>query len=132
MLFDNPIFNNWYTDSMTIYRNIDVKASNVDKKQRAMISENIPCRVYSSQKNGPSMTNTASSLRESDKAACDLQVEIKPGDELFIIRGGMLGMQREPERYFAGKVQPYYDPVGGVLSGLEHQEIALLQDNIIK
>lgn len=131
MLFDNPIFEGWYTDSMMIYRNEDVTVGSINKKQRVLVKENIPCRVYSSKRNGPQMGKNAATAGGTEKVSCDLNVDIKPGDELFIIRGGALGMKNEPERYFSGKPQPYYDPVGGVLSGLEHQEVALLMDEII-
>ena len=131
MLFDNPLFENWYTDSMTIYRNVDVTHGNVDKKERKLMAERIPCRIYSKQKGGLKMRQTAASSESVDKLACDLNVEIRAGDELHVIRGGMLGMHGEPERYLADRPHPYYDPVGGVLSGLEHQEVVLVADEIV-
>lgn len=131
MLFDNPLFENWYTDSMTIYRNVDVVHGNVDKKERKPIAERIPCRIYNKQKGGPKMRRMAAASESVDKLACDLTVDIRAGDELHVIRGGMLGMHGETERYFADRPHPYYDPVGGVLSGLEHQEVLLLADEII-
>ncbi len=41
MLFDNPIFENWYTDSMSISRNVSYKVGNVDKKRREEIYKDI-------------------------------------------------------------------------------------------
>ena len=131
MLFDNPVFEGWYTDSMDVYRNVDVSSGNLDGKKRRLVQEKIPCRIYSVKKNGPRMRQTAAMTDSVDKLACDLSVEIKAGDELHVVRGGMLGVQGDPERYFADRPHPYYDPVGGVLSGLEHQEVALLTDEII-
>ncbi|MCI9542383.1 MAG: hypothetical protein HFG39_15370 [Lachnospiraceae bacterium] len=128
---ENPIFGSWYTDSMAIYRNEERTIHHVDKKERILVEENIPCRIYSTQKNVSNRGDTAFLLQETDKVACDLSVKIKTGDEIFIVRGGMLGKKKEAERYLAGKIQEFYDPVGGVLSGLEHQEIALLQDDFI-
>lgn len=116
---------------MTIYRNEEKIHHHVNKKERILVEENIPCRIYSTQKNVSNRGDTTFLLQETDKVACDLSVTIKTGDEIFVVRGGMLGMKKEPERYLAGKIQEFYDPVGGVLSGLEHQEIALLQDDFI-
>lgn len=77
------------------------------------------------------MRQTAAASESVDKLACDLNVDIRAGDELHVIRGGMLGMHGEPERYLADRPHPYYDPVGGVLSGLEHQEVVLVADEIV-
>lgn len=77
------------------------------------------------------MSSGAAERRSIDKLACNLDVDVKAGDELLVIRGGMLGVNKDPERYFADKPNPYYDPVAGVLSGLEHQEIVLLVDETI-
>lgn len=131
MLFDNPVFSDWYTDSMDVYRNVEATCGNMDGMERKMVMENIPCRIYSVKKNGPRMRQTAAMTDSVDKLACDLAVELKAGDELHVVRGGMLGICGEPERYFADKPHPYYDPVGGVLSGLEHQEVALSTEEII-
>lgn len=132
MLFDNPIFASWYTDTVSIYRVEDAKIGNVTKKQRILKAENVPCRIYSAKKDGPTMRDTAARSVSIDKMSCDLSVDIKPGDELQVIRGGGLGYQTSAERYFAGLPQKYYDPVGGALSGLQHQEVGLLMENIIK
>lgn len=131
MLFDNPVFSGWYTDSMDVYRNVNVAHGNMDGMERELVRENVPCRIYSVKKNGPRMRQTAAMTDSVDKLACDLGVDLKAGDELYVVRGGMLGIHGEPERYFADRPQPYYDPVGGVLSGLEHQEVALLTEEII-
>ncbi|MFR3729169.1 hypothetical protein [Lacrimispora sp.] len=132
MLFDNPVFENWYTDSMSISRNVPYKVGNIDKKKREEVYKDVPCRVYSTKRNGPSWKETAATAAATDKIACDVSVDLKAGDMLMIVRGGRLGNDREPERYFAGLPQLYYDPVGGVLSGLEHQEAVLLMDEVIK
>ena len=36
MLFDNPVFEGWYTDSMDVYRNVDVSSGNLDGKKRRL------------------------------------------------------------------------------------------------
>lgn len=131
MLFDNTNFENWYTDSMSISRNVPYKVGNIDKKKREELYKGIPCRIYNTKRNGPSWKDTAATATATDKVACDVSVDLKPGDMLMIVRGGRMGSNREPERYFAGTPQPYYDPVGGVLSGLEHQEAVLSMDEVI-
>ncbi len=132
MLSDNPIFSGWYTDAMDIYRTESVKKGNVTAQGRKKINSiPIPCRIYSPKKDGPVMTGNASKERASEKLSCDLNVDIRAGDELLIIRGGMLGYGNQPERYFAGNPVNYYDPVGGALTGLQHKEVGLLKDNLI-
>lgn len=131
MLFDNPIFSDWYTDSLSIFRNVDVTHGNMDRKERCLLREGIPCRIYSVKKNGPRMRQTAAISDSVDRVACDLGVDIQAGDEIHIVRGGMLGTGGRPERYFADRPHPFFDPVGGGLSGLEHQEAVLLTEEII-
>lgn len=48
-----------------------------------------------------------------------------------MIRGGNLGHANQGVRYTAGPPARYYDPVGSVSTGLAHQEVGLLRDNII-
>ena len=78
------------------------------------------------------MTDNASIERANEKMSWDLGVDIRSGDELKIIRGGNLGFANAPERYFAGEPVSYYDPVGGALTGLQHKEVGLLKDNIVR
>lgn len=133
MLYNNPIFAGWYTDTVDIYRVIAVKNGNTTRQERQKINEKpIPCRIYAPQKDGPSMTDNASIERANEKMSCDLGVDIRSGDELKIIRGGNLGFANVPERYFAGEPVSYYDPVGGALTGLQHKEVGLLKDNIVR
>lgn len=133
MIFDNPIFRNWYTDTADIYRVVAVRKGNITNQERKKININpVPCRIYSRPKDGPSMKNTAAREQSSEKMACDLSADIRAGDELMIVRGGSLGYNNEPERFFAGNPVSYYDPVGGALTGLQHKEVGLMADNIIK
>ena len=92
MLFDNPIFGGWYTDTVDIYRVVPVKDGNITKQARQkQNTDPIPCRVYSSKRDGPVMGGTAATERSTEKMACDLSVDIQAGDELMIVRGGNLG-----------------------------------------
>lgn len=133
MLFDNPIFAGWYTDTADIYRVTAVKDGNVTRQKRQKVNVSpILCRIYSPQKNSPVMADNAARERAEEKLACDLPVDIRAGDEIQVIRGGALGHANQPERYIAGGTVPYYDPVGGALTGLEHMEVGLLKDNIVR
>ncbi len=132
MIFNNPIFSNWYTDTVDIYRVVTVSHGNLDRQERQKINAApVPCRIYHTEKGGPNMTSTAARERSSEKLACDFAVDIQAGDELMIVRGGNLGHEGRPERYFAGNPVQYYDPVGGALTGLQHKEVGLLMDNVI-
>lgn len=132
MIFNNPIFSSWYTDTVDIYRVVTVPNGNLDRQERQKINDApVPCRIYKPEKGGPNMTNTAARERSSEKLGCDLTVDIQAGDELMIVRGSNLGYKNKPERYFAGSPVQYYDPVGGALTGLQHKEVGLLMDNII-
>ncbi len=131
MILNNPIFSNWYTDTVDIYRIVTVPNGNLDRQERRKINDvPVPCRIYKPEKGGPSMTSTAARERSSEKMSCDLSMDIQAGDELLVIRGGNLGHKNKPERYFAGSPVQYYDPVGGALTGLQHKEVGLLMDNI--
>lgn len=132
MIFDNPIFSAWYTDTVDVYRVVQIADGNIDKQERKQVGFSIPCRVYENQKNGPSMQNTAAREQSADKLSCNVDTDIQAGDELMVIRGGALGIENQPERYFAGTPRRYYDPVGGELTGLVHMEVGLLMQNIVR
>ena len=139
----------WYTDSMDVYRVVEESAIPVvgnaivgasvlggddgalTEQVRKPVLTGIPCRIYAPDKSTPTITQTASAARGVEKVACALAYDIQEGDELIIMRGGALGHTNHPERYFAGHPVKYYDPVGGVMTFIEHQEIGLLGDNII-
>ena len=126
------IFSNWYTDIVDVYRVVNATTGNIDTQARQQVGSAIPCRVYNSQKNGPSMQDSAARVNSTDKLSCAVDVDIRAGDELLVTRGGALGRGGEPERYFAGNPQHYYDPVGGALTGLEHLEVGLLMQEIVR
>ena len=133
MLFDNPIFAGWYTDTVDIYRVLSRKDGYMTRQERQKVNQlPVSCRVYSPKKDGPAMTDNAARERSVEKLACDLTVDIRAGDELLVIRGGSLGHANQPERYVAGAPVAYYDPVGGGMTGLEHKEVGLLKDNIVR
>ena len=68
MIFDNPIFKTWYTDTVDIYRVVPVKKGNLDTQERQKVNPvPVPCRVYSPAKNGPSMKSTAARTQSSGR-----------------------------------------------------------------
>lgn len=125
------IFGNWYTDTVAVYRVTSQSGAGLTTQERTLVGT-YNGRVYQSQKNSISPGDTAAKSTTSDKLAVPLSVDIQTGDMLMITRGGAVGATGEPERYFAGRPMPYYDPVGGLLTGLEHQEIGLMQREVVK
>lgn len=117
----------WYTDTMSVYRVREVLDGSLTRHERALVSEGIPCRIYQSDNRTVNMTETAASLKESDLLACGISVDVRPGDELVITRGGRLGRPGPVIRAFAGEPNLYYEPFGAIIPGLAHQEIRLLQ-----
>lgn len=132
MLFDNPIFKNWYTDLMDVCRVVPVKDGNVTRQERKTVAEKVPCRVYHTGTGSPSITDNAARIRGEDKLSCDLSVDIQAGDELYVIRGGNTGpyqtSRNGTRRTFR---RTFDDPIGGALTGLEHKEVTLLRENLI-
>lgn len=117
----------WYTDTMSIYRVQETLDGNLTRHERVQVSEGIPCRIYQSDNRSINMEQTAASLKESDHLACDISVDVRAGDELVITRGGRLGKPGPVIRAFAGEPNLYYEPFGAIIPGLAHQEIRLLQ-----
>lgn len=122
----------WYTDTMDVFRNEKVVTNNLTRMERRQVLSAVPCRVYRTQPKGPAMSQTAASIQQTDKLACGVDVDIRPGDELLLHRGSALGHIIPEERYFAGASDRYYEPFGAVMPGLAHQEISLLKQERVK
>lgn len=119
-------FAQWYTDTVDVYRVANTTAGNLTEYQREQIFTAIPCRVYTGSSKDPQMKQTAAEVKQSFMLACDNSYAIQAGDELIVHRGALLGHNSPDLRAFAGQPHYYYEPFGGVIPGLEHQEIALL------
>lgn len=130
MSFNSIFENSWYTDTVDIYRVSPVLSGSITTQEWQEIATGVRCRVYRSQINGLNPTDTAARTQSTDKLSCVNGIDIRPGDRLMVTRGGALGSGNEPERYFAGNVQHYYDPLGGVVTGLAHQEVGLMLEQI--
>lgn len=123
------IFSNWYTDLMDIYRVTETGGA-LSRQALTLLYSAVPCRVYSSQQNNIAINPTAATSNKNDKLACDVFVDVREGDTLMITRGGALNRGREAVRYIASQPQAFFDPVGGAMTGLEHLEVGLREDNI--
>ena len=124
------LFSDWYTDTVNVVRITTSKVGNISRESRSQVNQTpIPCRVYSTNLQGMNPQYTSAVDRHTDKLACDVNTDIREGDELIVTRGGLVG-GTTTERYLAGKPQRFYDPVGMVHTGLDHLEVALLADNL--
>lgn len=118
-------YQDWYTDTLEIWRISSQVVGNLTKSKRYLIGQNIPCRIYQNDKARFAARETAAETSGVDMLSCDNAVDIVAGDELLIVRGGQLNSGKKPDRYFAGKPKYYYEPFGAVIPGLAHQEVAL-------
>ena len=116
------LLNDWYTDSVDIYRVISSKDGGTTRDSRELVAANIPCRVYQSAAPGVTFGNAAD-ITGQDMLGCDTDVDIQRGDELIITRGAASNPKgtRPALRYFAGNQTYYYDD----FADIDHQEIAI-------
>jgi hypothetical protein len=124
------VLSDWYTDLMDVYR-VAYTGGAVTRQELMLLYTAVPCRVYSSQQNNLAINPTAATANKNDKLACAVDTDIKAGDVLMVTRGGALNRGISPVRYIASQPQAFFDPVGGALTGLEHLEVGLKEDNII-
>ena len=124
-------FSRWYTDTMTVNRVVQTTNNGLTTSERQTVLENIPCRVYQFDETKINMTQTAANINNGLKLACDMSVPIMAGDELIIARGALIGQKFSTIRAFASDPVYYPEPVGGIKGGLSHQEIKLLQQEVV-
>lgn len=122
----------WFTDLLDCYRVVTTTSSGLSRQSREKVLSGVPCRVYSSQKNNIDLRAGAATIRADEKLACAIDTDIRAGDELIVTRGGALGRNVATERYIASKPTLYFDPVGASATGLEHMEVGLHSDNIVR
>ena len=125
-------FTDWYTDTVDVYRVENQTTNNLTTQQRVPVSTGTPCRIYQSDNQPINMQLGAAYIKQADRLMCDASVDIQPGDELIIHRGAVLGKTAPDIRAFAADPNLYYEPFGAVMPGLAHQEIRLLQQEIVK
>ena len=114
-------FRLWYTHTADVYRVTEYSEGSLIRHRRELVLEGIPCRLYRDAGPAISMDQTAASLQNTLKMACDNKHDVRTGDEIILHHGG------DSTRCFAGEVHHYYEPFGGVCPALEHQEITLLE-----
>lgn len=125
-------FSDWYTDTVDVWRVQRVMDGSLTRSKRVQVLEGIPCRIYQSNNKAINMTQTAADIRQEEKLACDVSVDIQAGDMLMIHRGALLGKTGPAIRAFAGEPNQYYEPFGAAIPGLAHQEIQLLRQERVK
>ena len=125
-------FTDWYTDTVDVYRIQNQTTNNLTTQQRVPGSTGTPCRIYQSDNQPINMQQDAAYIKQADRLMCDPSVDIQPGDQLIIHRGAVLGRTAPDIRAFAADPNYYFEPFGAIMPGLAHQEIRLLQQEIVK
>lgn len=125
-------FTDWYTDTVDVYRIQNQTTNNLTTQQRVPVSTGAPCRIYQSDNQPINMQQDAAYIKQADRLMCDPSVDIQPGDQLIIHRGAVLGRTAPDIRAFAADPNYYFEPFGAIMPGLAHQEIRLLQQEIVK
>lgn len=125
-------FTDWYTDTVDVYRIQNQTTNNLTTQQRVPVSTGTPCRIYQSDNQPINMQQDAAYIKQADRLMCDPSVDIQPGDELIIHRGAGLGQTTPDIRALAADPNYYFEPFGAIMPGLAHQEIRLLQQEIVK
>ena len=125
-------FTDWYTDTVDVYRIQNQTTNNLTTQQRVPVSTGTPCRIYQSDNQPINMQQDAAYIKQADRLMCDPSVDIQPGDQLIIHRGAVLAQTTPDIRAFAADPNYYFEPFGAVIPGLAHQEIRLLQQEIVK
>ena len=125
-------FTDWYTDTVDVYRIQNQTTNNLTTQQRVPVSTGTPCRIYQSDNQPINMQQDAAYIKQADRLMCDPTVDIQPGDQLIIHRGAVLGRTAPDIRAFAADPNYYFEPFGAIMPGLAHQEIRLLQQEIVK
>ena len=125
-------FTDWYTDTVDVSRIQNQTTNNLTTQQRVPVSTGTPCRIYQSDNQPINMQQDAAYIKQADRLMCDPSVDIQPGDQLIIHRGAVLGRTAPDIRAFAADPNYYFEPFGAIMPGLAHQEIRLLQQEIVK
>lgn len=125
-------FFDWYTDTVDIWRVVATTNNNLTTNNLTQLYTAVPCRIYQSDSQPINMAQTAAHVKQADRLMCDTSVDIQPGDQLIIHRGGGLGKTTPDIRAFAAEPNLYFEPFGAVLPGLAHMEVRLLQQERVK
>lgn len=119
------ILNSFYTDLVTIVRELDDNTGPITRKVDTIMYENIPCRIHKNPVTFAEQTKSNGEVLHNDKLSCDTSVDIIVGDKLIVIRGGVLNKSKTTETYIAGYPKIFYEPFANVAQGIDHQEVPL-------
>lgn len=125
-------FADWYTDTVDIWRVQATTTNSLTSNALVELYSGIPCRIYQSDSQPINMEQTAAHIKQADRLMCDTSVDIQAGDQLIIHRGAGMGKTAPAIRAFAADPNLYFEPFGAVIPGLAHQEIRLLQQEVVK
>lgn len=125
-------YQDWYTDTVDIWRVQATTTNSLTSNALVELYSGIPCRIYQSDNQPISMEQTAAHIKQADRLMCDTSVDIQAGDQLIIHRGAGLGKTSPAIRAFAADPNLYFEPFGAVIPGLAHQEVRLLQQEVVK
>lgn len=125
-------FADWYTDTVDIWRITPTTTGGLTTNTLTELYTAVPCRIYQSDSQPVQMQQAAAYVKQADRLMCDTSVDIQAGDQLIIHRGARLGKTTPDIRAFAADPNLYFEPFGAVIPGLAHQEIRLLQQEIVK
>ena len=84
-------FQDWYTDTMDIWRVSEVKDGALTRHERKQVAAGIPCRVYQMGDGRIRWRRPLPMWEQGHWLQCGNEVDIEAGDELLIHRGAVLG-----------------------------------------
>lgn len=125
-----PGINRWYTDTVDIYRRVEIKEGPFTETRNTLIKPGVRCRVFRASSKNIQPSNTNATTNPSDKLAVTVDTDIRTGDILFVHRGAALRrmgtkLQGNIVKYIAGEPYKLYEPVGGARGRIAHIEIAI-------
>lgn len=118
-----------YTDTFDSYRVIETDDGGITKHERVKVLEGIECKVYNNPTPDIQMGETAAMSNGNNTLCCDVDVDIKAGDEIIVHRSSRIrDLPVSNDRYFAGRPNIYVMPFGGVMCDIEHMQVALFNE----
>lgn len=75
-------WNDWYTDTVDIYRVTAATQNNLTTHSRELVQKGVPCRVYQNSPKVIGMTQTAANTNDDSMLACGNSADIRAGTSL--------------------------------------------------
>lgn len=118
-----------FTDLFDAYRVEETTDGGITKHERTLVLSDIPCRVYSTPNADIQMQEQAATTGASNTLCCDMDVDIRTGDEIIVRRAARIrAVPVSTIRYFAGKPNDLVEPFFGVSVDLTHKQVALYNE----